>query len=170
MELSWIRPVKLVTRLITEAASAQQIAWGFALGMLLGLVPKGNLTAVFLSMALLSLNVNFSAGVLGALAFSAVSPVLDPLTHRLGYWLLASRSLEPIWVWLSQVPLFPWTRLTNTVVLGNLVLGLWLFLPVWWGVYCAICHGQPILAERLSQLRAVQVLSGLEAVARWRRP
>ncbi len=170
MQLSWIRPAKLVTRVLTEAASPRQMAWGFALGMLLGLVPKGNLTAVLLSVLLLSLNVNLAAGVLGTLLFSAVSPVFDPLTHRLGYWLLASHPLEPLWAGLSQVPLFPWTRLTNTVVLGNLVLGLWLFFPVWWGVHCAIRHGQPVLAERLRRFRAMQVLGGLETVARWRQP
>jgi len=169
MQLQWIRPAKLLTRLLTDASSSSQIAWGFALGMLLGMVPKDNLTAVFLSVMLLALNVNLAAGLLGAVFFSAVGPLLDPLTHRLGYWILTYGPLEPLWTSLSQVPLFAWTRLTNTVVFGSVILGLWLLVPVWWGGYWLVEIGKPVLAEHLRRLRATQLLGGLETVARWRR-
>jgi len=125
------RPFDLLIALFTDASSPGQIGWGVALGMWVGLVPKGNLTAGALAVLLLATRANLAAAGLATLCFSWVGMWADPVPHRLGLALLSSESLRPCWDWLYRQPLVPWLHLHNTVVLGNLLCGLALLLPVY---------------------------------------
>jgi uncharacterized protein (TIGR03546 family) len=125
------RPFDLLIDLLTDASDPRQIAWGFALGMLIGLVPKGNLTAGVLTLVLLATRANLAAAGLATLLFSWLGMLADPLTHRLGLALLSSAGLRPVCDWLYRQPIVPWFHLHNTVVLGNLLCGLALLLPVY---------------------------------------
>jgi len=99
--------------------------------MLLGLLPKGNLLAVAIGMAVFATRVSLPVCMLAALVFSLLSGLLDPLTGRLGHSLLTYGPLIPFWERFDRLPLAAWTAFNNTVVLGNLVLGTSLFLPVY---------------------------------------
>ena len=59
---AWLRPVRALLTLLSSADSPRQIALGFALGMLVGLVPKGNLIAVALVTLLFAARVNLGWG------------------------------------------------------------------------------------------------------------
>ncbi|MCA9209934.1 MAG: TIGR03546 family protein [Planctomycetales bacterium] len=107
----------------------RQLAAGVALGMLLGIVPKGNLIAVFVSMLIFGTRVNAAAAMIAAVAFSLIAAYTDGLTHPIGNWLLAHPSLQTTWRKLYDVPLVPWTSFNNTVVLGSFVAGLALTAP-----------------------------------------
>lgn len=124
-----IRPVRYLIRTVIDERTPRRIAWGIALGMLVGLVPKGNLSAALCAFLLFATRVNVGLGLLTALVVSFISPCLDPLTHGIGLRLL---SFRPVQGWIAQVydlPVFPWLALNNTVVLGSLVLGLALIFP-----------------------------------------
>ena len=45
--------------------------------------------------------------------------------------LLSSSLLRPLWTYLSDLPLMPWTNFHNSLVLGNVLLGLLLAYPVY---------------------------------------
>ena len=168
MFLQLIRPLRPLARVFTSAGTPRQLALGFALGMLIGLVPKGNLTAATLSVILLGTRVNLATGMAGAVLFSWLGTFADPLTHRIGEALLTNRSLEPFWESVYQLPLAPWTGLHNTVVLGSLLLGLWLFWPVYRLSQFVLDRYQPWAVERLAKYPVVQLLWGTEIAARWR--
>jgi uncharacterized protein (TIGR03546 family) len=101
------------------------------LGLVLGLLPKGNLLAVSVSLLILGTRVNLPAAMLSALAFSLVGVHLDSLTHPFGWVLLRHETLQPAWTFLYRLPLVPWTSFNNTVVLGSFTLGLTLFYPTY---------------------------------------
>jgi uncharacterized protein (TIGR03546 family) len=125
----FLRQLLYFRRAITAQDTPGQIAAGFALGMLLGLVPKGNLLAILLSLTIFASRANLGMAMVSALAFSILGPFCDPLTHRVGLALLTWNALEPTWSNLYNLPLVPWTAFNNTVVLGNLVLGIGLVYP-----------------------------------------
>ena len=104
--------------------TARQMAWGLALGMLVGVVPKGNLLAPLLAMSIVATRVNLATAMLGAVGFSLLGSVFDPVSHRIGISLLTADSLRGIWIWLYHLPVVPWTNFNNTVVLGSLLGGL----------------------------------------------
>lgn len=161
-----LKPLELLADLLADASSPRQIAWGFALGMLVGLVPKGNLTAAVLGVLLVATRANLAAAALATLCFSWLGVLADPLTHTLGLALLTSSSLRPFWDWLYGWPLVPWLGLHNTVVLGNLLCGLTLLLPVYALGIPAAERFVPWAAERWSRWRLKTLVWAARLAAR----
>lgn len=135
MSSAALRPLRLVVHALVAHDTANQLALGFALGMLLGLMPKGNLIAVSLFVLLFSLRVNKGMSLLAALAFSWVGPALDPIADKLGAHVLTAGTMQPTYAALFQLPLGPWFDFNNTVVVGSLVIGVWAFYPAYWLSY-----------------------------------
>jgi uncharacterized protein (TIGR03546 family) len=130
---------RMIQRLI-GGSSPSQVAAGFTLGMILGLVPKGNLIAVSMCVLLVSLRVNKAIAVAAAMAFSFASAWADSFTHKLGALVLGIDSLEPVYGWLYNLPLGPWLGFHNTVVMGSLLVGVYLAYPAYWLVGAAACR------------------------------
>ncbi|MHB0996176.1 MAG: TIGR03546 family protein [Elusimicrobiales bacterium] len=116
---------------LTSDTDPRQIGWGIAIGFVLGLIPKGNLTAQLLLVLLMMLKVNIPFGLLTMFLVSFVNPLADKLTDPLGYALLTSDALAPLWTALYNMPVVPWTDFNNTVLLGGLIAGLALLFPVY---------------------------------------
>ncbi len=132
-----LRPVRRIIQALLAHDASNQIAAGFALGMVLGLVPKGNLIAVSLFVLLFSLRVNTGIGLVAALAFSWIGPAFDPFADKLGAHILSASSLQATYATLFALPLGPWFDFNNTVVVGALAIGLWAAYPVYWFTYVA---------------------------------
>src|SRR4029078_872300 len=80
-------------RALLGSNAPEQLALGFTIGMVIGLVPKGNLIALSLCVLLFSIRCNKGLGLAAAVAFSFVGPWTAHFAHRLG---LIALSLEPI--------------------------------------------------------------------------
>lgn len=126
-----LSPLHSLAEVLLAKSTPGRLAGGFALGMMCGLVPKGNLTAMALFMLLCALGVNQVAGLLALALFSATAIWTDPYADFLGETLLSSTLLRPLWTYLSDLPLLPWTNFHNSLVLGNLVLGMMSFYPIY---------------------------------------
>jgi len=119
-------------RALLASNAPEQLALGFTIGMVIGLVPKGNLIALSLCVLLFSIRCNKGLGLAVAVVFSFVGPWTDPFAHRLG---LAALSFEPIqttYASIFKLPLGPWFGFNNTVVTGSLLMGLYFAYPVYW--------------------------------------
>jgi uncharacterized protein (TIGR03546 family) len=126
-----INKLLLVRKMLPGGDSPRQLACGLALGLLLGLIPKGNLTAVVISLLIFGSTVNLGTALLTAAAVSAVAVYLDPFTHRIGQTVLTHPSLQPHWTRFYDMPVVPWTDLNNTVVAGSFLLGVALLYPAY---------------------------------------
>ena len=131
MFYQWLQPIRYLWQALTAERLPRDIALGAAIGMIVGLIPKGNLTAVILAMLMAALRLNLGAGLLTAFCVSTLSPHLDALTHGIGIRILDWDITERILTRWFDLPLVPWLALNNTVVLGNLLLGLVLFYPTY---------------------------------------
>ena len=162
-----LRPLRLLAQALTANDSPRQIAWGLVLGMIVGLIPKGNLIAISLGILLCSLQVNLSAGMLAAGVFSLLGMALDPIAHRIGAGVLLWEAARPLWTWTYQKPLGPWLGFNNTVVMGQLVLGLYLAYPTYLvGRYLGV-KIQPRVKKWLMGYRVIRWLRGAELGATW---
>ena len=157
-----LRTIRALVKGLTNETSPKQLALGVAIGLVIGLVPKGNLTALFLINVLCVLRVNLLTGMLAALLFSFVGIATDPLSHRIGLSLLTAESLQPVWTYLYDVPLVPWTNFNNTIVLGSFVLGLTLSYPAYRLSESLFARCTP----RLRKLKAIQWLFGADSAER----
>ncbi len=120
------------THSVSGFDSEHRVTMGIVLGMLAGLMPKDSLLAyVFIGLLVLSL-ANMLAGVVSLIVFSYVGPLLDQWSDSLGYSVLTQPALQNVLAGMMQMPLLPWMRLDNTVVMGNFLIGLALVYPMYW--------------------------------------
>ncbi len=112
--------------------SPSELAVGFTIGMIIGVMPKTNLIALSLCVVLFSLRCNKALGLIAAVAFSFVGPSLDPFAHRLGLVVLSIHSLQGTYASVLNWPLGPWLGFNNTVVAGTFLLGLYVAYPAFW--------------------------------------
>jgi len=138
----------------------RHLAAGFALGAALGLVPKGNLFAAGFFLLFFLFNVNKGMAFLSAAGFTAIAYAIDPVAHRLGLLLLKAGALHGLWTALYGLPIVPLTRFNNTVVLGNLVLGVVLYFPLYYGFLRAQRHYDLHLRARVENLAIVKAIGG----------
>jgi uncharacterized protein (TIGR03546 family) len=162
-----LRPLRLVAQILTANESPRQTAWGFALGMMVGLLPKGTLLAIMLAMLLCGLKVNRTAGLLGIGIFSWVGWLLDGFAHRLGAIVLLWEPARGAFTWLYEAPLGPWIGWNNTVILGQLLIGLYLFYPAYRGAHVVATKYQPRVAAWLMKYKVIRWLRGAEIGAQW---
>jgi uncharacterized protein (TIGR03546 family) len=120
---------------LTGRFGAREIAFGITFGVLLGLLPKGNLLFVIFAILFFLSHANIVIGVLATLVISFFAPWLYPLADRIGHEILLSVIGQQVIGNLFQIPLVAWTMLDNTVVLGMFLLGLVLFLPIFFVVW-----------------------------------
>lgn len=162
------RPLRQLLAALTTNDSANQLAWGFTIGMVLGMVPKGNLIAALLMVMLCGLRVNRSAGLLAAGIFSLVSPLLDGVTHQIGESVLYQPGLQPFYAWLYEQPLGPFLGFHNTVTIGSLLFALYITYPCYYGSRLAFERLGPPLARYAAQYRLGRKVLGLQLAAQWR--
>ncbi|MCA9147921.1 MAG: TIGR03546 family protein [Planctomycetales bacterium] len=142
--LDYLNPLRHLMRIFSKERTPRQLAMGVALGLMIGLVPKGNLIAVMLTMLLLGLKVNLGMGLITAFGVTCIGPSVDRLSHGIGV-----RAFETPWFYDAmcrayQLPIVPWTSLNNTVVVGSLCLGLILFYPAYHFSESAASALQPV--------------------------
>lgn len=157
------RPFRRAVQALVAGDTPRQLAAGFALGMVLGLMPKGNLIAVTLCVLLFSLRTNAGLGLAAALLFSWVGTLADPFTHQLGTEVLRIDALQAGYASVYGMPLGPWLGFQNTVVMGSMLVGLYLVYPAYWTTYATSRWIQRRRATRSSASESVEELSPSDA-------
>lgn len=162
----FLHPTRQLVSAVLGNESPRQMAWGFTIGMVLGMVPKGNLIAISLAVLLCAVRVNKPAGLLAVAIFSALSPLCDPITHKLGASVLYSESLQPYFAWLYDQPLGPFIGFHNTVTLGSLMLALYVSYPCYYGSYKVFEKFGPVIHRWALRYRLGRALAGAQFAAR----
>lgn len=124
--------IKLLSSLRKAIAGRKypsQLAWGLALGLLIGLIPHGNLLAVALVFGVLMLRVNHAMVALTAIGVTMVAPRLDPISDQFAQWFFSQQGVSEVMAQAWDFPLVPWTDLNNTVVMGSFLIGLISLVP-----------------------------------------
>jgi uncharacterized protein (TIGR03546 family) len=155
----WIKLLTNFIKIMREGQTPNQVAGGFALGMIVGISPTLTLQGIAVWFIILVLDVNLSAALLAFTVFALVAFLADPLFHALGYFLLVDvDALRGLWTWLYNVPIAPLTRFSNTVVMGSFVSGLILFFPVFYGMKRFVIAYRATIGARIERTRIYQVL------------
>ena len=163
----WLQIVKNFIQILRSGQTPRQIAAGFALGSMIGLMPFLTLQGFFLWLLILIFDVNLSAALLSATLFTLIAYLFDPLFHALGYFFLTDVSaLQGLWTSLYNAPIAPLTRFNNTVVLGSLLCSIVLFFPVYLGMRRFVLAYRSHLHAKIEQWNVYQVISK-STLVRW---
>lgn len=125
-----IKLIGAVRRAIAGRKYPHQLAWAVAFGVLLGVVPHGNLLAIGLLILVLSIKLNHAMAGLVAIGTTFAAVRLDPYSHQLGDMVLSEPRVANFAANAWQLPLVPWTDLNNTIVVGSLLIGVAALLPI----------------------------------------
>lgn len=160
--------IKLFTTLRRAIAGRRypaQLAWAVAFGVLLGIIPHGNLLAILLLIVVLSLKINHAAAGLTAIGVSFLATKLDPISHQIGNFVLTQPRVADAATNAWAFPLVPWTDLNNTVVMGSLIIGLVALLPIVMVTYPVFRLFKPAKEEAdTERARAVALSHPIEVV------
>ncbi len=155
----WIKLLTNFIKIMREGQTPNQVAGGFALGMMVGISPSLTLQGLFIWLVILVLDVNLSAALLAFTIFALIAYLADPLFHALGYFLLVDAdSLRGLWTLMYNGSFAPLTRFYNTVVMGSFVSGLLLFYPVFYGMKRFVIAYRATIGARIERSRIYQVL------------
>jgi uncharacterized protein (TIGR03546 family) len=167
--LPW-SPLRSLVLALHGGKEPKHLAAGFALGAALGLVPKGNLFGVIFFLLFFFVNVEKGMALFSAFLFTLIGYAFDGPAHAVGRALLTADALRPLWTSLYDLPIVPLTRFNNTVVLGNLVIGLALYFPLYFGALRGVRFYHEHYKSRVEGLKLVKAFKGMgwyQTYQRW---
>jgi uncharacterized protein (TIGR03546 family) len=148
-------------KILRSAASPNQIAIGFIIGMIIGLTPFWTLHNIILIFILIIVNINIGTAIFSFLLFSAIAYLVDPLFHSLGYFLLVDmEGLKDFWTFLYNLPLVALSRYNNTVVIGSLVIALVVSLPTYFLAKIGVIYYRENIDSRIQKWKLIKAIKG----------
>jgi uncharacterized protein (TIGR03546 family) len=133
-----LKPIAKLIVALNGNLKKGQIAAGFSWGLLLGLVPVGNVFWIILFLVSFFFKHHHASKVLVLAIVKILAGTINPLVDVLGWEILHIAALQPVFTTLYNMPFVPFTRFNNTLVAGGLVGGLALWLPVFFLVFALV--------------------------------
>ena len=166
----WLKLVTNFIKILREGQTPAQVAGGFALGFILGVSPMLTLQGMLVWLIILVLDVNLSAATFSLAFFAMFAYIIDPLFHRIGYFLLVDiGGLKGLWTTLYNAPIAPLTRFNNTVVMGSFVTALILFFPLYIGMKKFVIVYRATLGEKIAKWKIYKIIDRSSLVKWYRR-
>ena len=147
-------------KILRSEISPNQISWGFALGMILGLTPFWSLHNLIVVILIIILKVNLATAIFSFGIFSAIAYLVDPLFHSFGYYLLVDLdSLNAFWTWLYNVPILALSKFNNTVVMGSLIFSIILMIPVYFLVKIGVVNYREKIDVKIKNWKFIKLIT-----------
>lgn len=119
-----IKQILQMIKLLHSENGSHQLAIGLTLGTFLGFSPFLSLQTILIFFIILIFNVQIGAAFLSGFFFKFVAFLIDPAADWLGKLTLENQSLVPLWTDLFNMPIIPYTRFNNSIVMGSFVFAL----------------------------------------------
>ena len=143
-------------RMLHSENGNQQIAWGMTLGVFLGFSPFFSLQTFLIIFILLLFRVQIGAAFLSAFFFKFIAFLIDPIAHQLGKITLENEVLRPLWTTLYNIPIIPYTRFNNSIVMGSFVFALLISPLMYLGFTVLIKKYRTHIATYLESTKALK--------------
>lgn len=148
---------RLLSALNSDAAPGQ-VAFAFALAMIIGFTPFMSYINLIVLLVALVLRINLSAFLLGVAVFSILGYLVDPFSSQLGETLLIHPDLRDTWVAMYQNDWLRLLEFNNSITLGGFLIALIALIPVTLvGRILVIQYRGKVLAW-IEKLKIVQML------------
>lgn len=111
-------------KLLNSETGTNQIAAGLAVGFILGMTPGFSLQTLIVIILLFFFRIQIGAATISAFFFAFIAYLLDPLFHSTGRWILELEGFKSLFTTMYNLPIVPFTRFNNTVVMGSGVISI----------------------------------------------
>jgi uncharacterized protein (TIGR03546 family) len=109
-------------KLLNSDTGTISLASGITCGFILGMTPVLSLHSLLVFLFILFFRVQVGAAFLAAFFFKFAAFLLDPAFHQIGSFALELSSLQGFYTTLYNLPIIPFTRFNNSIVMGSGIL------------------------------------------------
>ena len=109
-------------KLLNSDTGTVSLAAGMTCGFILGMTPSLSLHSLIIFLILFFFRIQIGAALVTAFFFKFVAFILDPAFHAVGSKVLELPSLQGFYTSLYNMPLIPFTRFNNSIVMGSAVI------------------------------------------------
>jgi uncharacterized protein (TIGR03546 family) len=109
-------------KLLNSDTGNISLAMGMTCGFILGMTPVLSLHSLLIFLILFFFRIQIGAALITAFFFKFVAFLLDPAFHAVGSKVLETESLQAIYTTLYNLPIIPFTRFNNSIVMGSAVI------------------------------------------------
>jgi uncharacterized protein (TIGR03546 family) len=109
-------------KLLNSDTGNISIAMGMTCGFILGMTPSLSLHSLLIFLILFFFRIQIGAALMTAFFFKFVAFLLDPVFHFVGSKVLEMESLHGYFTTLYNMPIIPFTRFNNSIVMGSAVV------------------------------------------------
>lgn len=109
-------------KLLNSDTGNISLAAGITCGFILGMTPVLSLHSLLVFLILFFFRIQIGAALLAAFFFKFSAFLLDPVFNMVGSKVLEIKSLQGFFTTLYNMPIVPYTRFNNSIVMGSGVL------------------------------------------------
>ena len=109
-------------KLLNSDTGNISLSLGMTCGFILGMTPVLSLHSLIIFLILFFFRIQIGAALITAFFFKFVAYLLDPVFHYVGSKVLEMESLQSFFTTLYNMPLIPYTRFNNSIVMGSAVV------------------------------------------------
>ncbi|MBC87541.1 MAG: TIGR03546 family protein [Bdellovibrionaceae bacterium] len=110
-------------KILNSDTGTNQIAAGIATGFILGMTPAMSLQTFLVVILMFIFRIQIGAALLATGFFAVFAYILDPVFDSVGQVVLEAGALQGLFTSLYNMPILPFTRFNNSVVMGSGVVG-----------------------------------------------
>lgn len=145
-------------KLLNSDTGTNQLAAGIALGLILGFSPTLSLQTLLAFVLLFFFRIQIGAAFLAAFFFKFIAYLIDPIAHGIGSAALENPGLQNLWTTLYNMPIVPYTRFNNSIVMGSGILAIAMFPFVFFISKIMIIKYRKTFVERFKQTKVWKVV------------
>lgn len=109
-------------KLLNSDTGNISLAMGMTCGFILGMTPVLSLHSLLVFLFIFFFRIQLGAALVTAFFFKFVAFLLDPVFHAVGSQVLEMESLKGFFTTLYNMPIIPYTRFNNSIVMGSAVV------------------------------------------------
>lgn len=145
-------------KLLNSETGNNQLAWGVAFGFILGMTPALSLQTLLVFLFLFIFRIQIGAAFLAAFFFKFVAYFFDGVFHAVGTKVLEIPALQETYTTLYNMPIIPFTRFNNSIVMGSGVVSIIMLPLVFALAKFMIIKYRDIVVKRWQNSKAFKVL------------
>lgn len=148
-----LKQIFALLKLLNSDTGENQLAAGIACGLVLGFAPVLSLQTLLIFILLFFLRIQMGAAFASAFFFALVAYLFDPFFDIIGGQILEIEALRSIFETLYKMPIVPFTKFYNSVVMGAGIVSLILFPVVFFVSKKLIIKYRVSVVERFKQTK-----------------
>lgn len=116
-------------KLLNSDTGTNSLALGLSLGLFLGFAPFFSLQTLLVLLIVTFFRIQLGAAFLSAFFFKFVAWTIDTPADKFGQLILENESFRSLFTSMHNMPLVPFTRFNNSIVMGSFVVAMILLIP-----------------------------------------